>query len=104
MPSVAFTRSNHTVSVELDGQQLTVPEGITVAAAIALSGASHIRTTPLSGEERSPFCHMGVCFECLVEIDGVPNQQGCCIIVAEGMRINRQQGSPVVSKEEARHA
>jgi predicted molibdopterin-dependent oxidoreductase YjgC len=35
---------------------------------------------------------MGVCFECLVEIDGVPNQQGCLAQVREGMRIERQLG------------
>lgn len=104
MGSVAFKQSRHTVSVELDGKQLTVPEGITVAAAIMLSGTSHIRTTPLSGEERSPFCHMGVCFECLVEINGIPNQQGCCITVAEGMRIIRQQGAPIVGKGKKSHA
>ncbi len=33
---------------------------------------------------------MGVCFECLVEIDGVPNRQGCLRNVTEGMRIRRQ--------------
>jgi hypothetical protein len=36
---------------------------------------------------------MGVCFECLLAIDGVPNQQGCLIPVVEGMRIDRQLGS-----------
>ncbi|MNG28551.1 hypothetical protein D3C84_1138290 [compost metagenome] len=36
---------------------------------------------------------MGVCFECLVEIDGVPNRQGCLIEVADGMRIRSQEGA-----------
>jgi predicted molibdopterin-dependent oxidoreductase YjgC len=35
---------------------------------------------------------MGVCFECLMEIDGVPNRQACQVRVADGMRIRRQQG------------
>ena len=35
---------------------------------------------------------MGVCFECLMEIDGTPNQQACLVPVAENMRINRQLG------------
>jgi predicted molibdopterin-dependent oxidoreductase YjgC len=33
---------------------------------------------------------MGICFECLVEIDGRPNQQACQIIVRDGMTIHRQ--------------
>jgi predicted molibdopterin-dependent oxidoreductase YjgC len=36
---------------------------------------------------------MGVCFDCLMEIDGVANQQACLVTVAEGMRINRQPGA-----------
>ncbi len=36
---------------------------------------------------------MGVCFECLVTIDGVPNRQSCLIEVAEGMRIRSQEGA-----------
>ena len=35
---------------------------------------------------------MGVCFECLVVIDGVPNQQACMIEARDGMRIERQLG------------
>jgi len=36
---------------------------------------------------------MGVCFECLMEIDGIPNRQACMVTVAPGMRIARQLGS-----------
>ena len=43
-----------------------------------------------TGERRAPFCMMGTCFECLVEIDGQPNRQACLTIVREGMDIKRQ--------------
>jgi NADH dehydrogenase/NADH:ubiquinone oxidoreductase subunit G len=36
---------------------------------------------------------MGVCFECLVEIDGVPARQSCLIPVHEGMVVARQLGA-----------
>lgn len=36
---------------------------------------------------------MGVCFECLVEIDGIPNRQACMIPVREGMVVRRQKGA-----------
>jgi predicted molibdopterin-dependent oxidoreductase YjgC len=37
---------------------------------------------------------MGVCFDCLVTIDGVPNQRACMVAVAAGMRITTQRGAP----------
>jgi predicted molibdopterin-dependent oxidoreductase YjgC len=39
---------------------------------------------------------MGVCFDCLVEIDGVGNRQACLTPVAEGMRVRRQRGARAV--------
>ena len=36
---------------------------------------------------------MGVCFECLVTIDGRANQQGCMIAVTPGMRVDTQRGA-----------
>ena len=80
------------VAVIINGTPFKAPQGCTAAAALLLAGATPTRTTPISGEPRAPYCMMGVCFECLAEIDGVPNQQACLIPVAEGMRINRQLG------------
>ena len=44
------------------------------------------------GSLRSAYCMMGVCFECLVDIDGCPNTQACMVVVQEGMKIKRQVG------------
>jgi len=85
-----------TVSVIINGTPFQAPQGCTAAAALLLAGAVPTRTTPVSGAPRAPYCMMGVCFECLVAIDGVPNQQGCLIPVVEGMRIDRQLGSVTV--------
>jgi D-hydroxyproline dehydrogenase subunit gamma len=83
-----------TVTVVISGRGVAVPEGCTAAAAMLMHGAGITRTTPVSGEGRTPYCMMGVCFECLMEIDGEPNQQGCLVIVREGMRIAPQLGKP----------
>ena len=80
------------VTVRIDGRPFSVPAGATAAAATLMYGESSTRTTPVTGAPRAPYCMMGVCFECLMEIDGEPNQQGCLVIVAEGMRIERQLG------------
>src|SRR4051812_40022734 len=80
------------VGVLINGAPFRAPAGCTVAAALLIAGITPTRTTPVSDSPRAPYCMMGVCFECLVEIDGVPNQQSCLIPVGEGMRINRQLG------------
>jgi hypothetical protein len=80
-----------TVQVFVEGRALMVPEGSSAAAAILISGLSSIRETPVSGSPRMPWCMMGVCFDCLAEIDGVANRQACMVPVVAGMQIARQQ-------------
>ena len=87
-----------TVTVTIDGETAVVPAGWTVAAAVLARGGTS-RTTPVSGAQRAPYCMMGVCFDCLMEIDGVPNRQACLIAVAEGMRIRQQTGAREVEAE-----
>ena len=84
-----------TVSVSIDGEPVHVAAGQSVAAAVLGHGLDWTRRTPVSGSPRAPLCMMGVCFECLMEIDGIPNRQACLVTVVEGMRIRRQQGAGV---------
>ena len=65
------------LTVVVNGKALTVPHGFTAAAAMLLQDEGPTRTTALSGEGRAPYCMMGVCFECLMVIDGVPSRQAC---------------------------
>ncbi len=81
------------VTIEIDGESRRVPKDETVAAAVLADRIGHCRTTPVSGAPRAPYCLMGVCFECLMEIDGIPNRQACMVPVAEGMVIRRQNGA-----------
>ncbi len=81
------------VTVTIDGREARVPAGETVAAAALIHGLQPFRTSAVSGAPRAPYCMMGVCFDCLVEIDGTPNRQACQVRVAEGMAIRRQDGA-----------
>jgi len=81
------------LTVEIEGETVCVAAGETVAAAVLASGMQSCRSTPLSGEPRAPFCMMGVCFDCLMGIDGTANRQTCQLPVKEGMKIRRQLGS-----------
>ena len=84
------------VSLTVDGAPVEVPAGASVAAALLVAGATPTRVSTVSAAPRAPYCMMGVCFECLVEIDGIPSQQGCLVQVRPGMRIKRQNGRPEI--------
>jgi hypothetical protein len=81
-----------TVSLTVDGRAVVARATDSAAAALFAAGLERFRTTPVSGAPRAPYCMMGVCFECLVTIDGVGNRQACLVRVREGMRIETQVG------------
>jgi hypothetical protein len=82
-----------TISVEVEGRTVMVPPGASAAAAVLIAGLSSIRETPVGHQPRGPYCMMGICFDCLAEIDGVPNRQSCMVAARPGMRIQRQRGA-----------
>ena len=81
-----------TLLLKVDGREIRAREGDTVATALLAAGVKQTRTTPVSGAPRAPYCLMGVCFDCLVTIDGVGSRQGCLVPVRAGMTIETQQG------------
>ena len=80
------------VRFTLDGRALEARAGDSVATALLAAGVNVCRTTPVSESPRAPYCMMGVCFDCLVTIDGVGNRQACLVRVAEGMQVAVQHG------------
>jgi D-hydroxyproline dehydrogenase subunit gamma len=83
------------IDFEFEGTAYRAFAGGSVAAALLGVGVTAFRHTPVSGSLRGPFCLMGACFDCLVEIDGEPNQQACMIQLREGMRITRMRLEPL---------
>lgn len=87
------------VRIVVDGRVVDSYLGESVAAAmIADSGDLALRQTG-SGEPRGLFCGMGVCFECLVVVDDVPNTRACMTWVRDGMAVRTQVGP--VGRDEA---
>jgi predicted molibdopterin-dependent oxidoreductase YjgC len=84
--------SSPKVMVTVDGSAIEAREGEMVAATMLAAGILQFRTTPVSGAPRGPLCMMGVCFECLVTIDGVGSRQACLTLVRPGMKIETQRG------------
>jgi sarcosine oxidase subunit alpha len=81
-----------TIQLKVDGKPIRARAGDTVAAAMLAAGVDRFRTTPVSDSPRAPYCLMGVCFDCLVTIDGVGSRQACLVPVREGMAVETQLG------------
>ena len=84
-----------------EGRTLPAFEGDSVAAAILAAGIAETRRTPAGGAPRGPFCMMGACFDCLMEIDGAPNRQACMVEVREGMRVRPMAGARDLGEDTA---
>jgi len=61
--------------------------GQSVAAALIASGIWQFHPHPITGMPRGPYCGMGVCFECELEIDGASDTRACLVVVQPGMVI-----------------
>jgi len=82
--------------IEVDGEPVVAFEGETVASALLASGRSTFRFTNRRGEPRGIFCGMGLCFDCVMTIDGIPNVRTCVTPAEPGMKVQTQRGLPEV--------
>ncbi len=81
------------VLFEFEGREIIGRPGDTVAAALLEANQTIARRTPKSGTSRGPYCMMGVCFDCLMVIDGEANKQACQTVIRDGMKVARQDGA-----------
>lgn len=87
--SIAENRMD--ADITIDGLKVPARIGEPLAAVFLRLADIATRESPISGEKRAPYCMMGVCYECLVVIDGVANLRSCQEPVRPGMRVSRQQ-------------
>lgn len=80
------------LTIFVNGAATPARDGDSVAAALLATGHDIFRATAVSGLPRGSYCLMGVCFDCLLVIDGVANRQACMTQVRDGMRIETQRG------------
>jgi hypothetical protein len=74
-------------AVLIDGAPIEGRQGDSIATVLLLAGKVGCRRSFVSGEPRGPYCMMGVCFECLVRVDGIDGLQACMIPIRPDMRI-----------------
>ena len=76
--------------IEIDGKVVTAYPGETIATVLIASGHRLIRHSSITGEPRGLNCGMGLCYECLVTVNGRPNLRACITPAHPGDRIERQ--------------
>jgi len=84
--------SHPTTHFTFDGRGVTARAGQSIAAAVLAAGETTLRWTSSTDSPRGLFCGMGICFDCLVTVDGRRNVQACRTPVAEGLVVTRQRG------------
>lgn len=78
--------------IEVDGEKLVAYEGETIAAVVMAAGKRTFRHTPKKNHPRGMYCGIGLCHECLMVIDGVPNTRACQTLATPGCRVQTQEG------------
>jgi len=73
------------ITLYVDGRAIPAYAGETVAAALLAAGHL-VFGRDRFGRPRAPYCNMGVCFDCLVDIDG-QRVQACMTAATDGLRI-----------------
>lgn len=91
--SIPKSSESETVTITFEGKDLKASVGISVAAALLAAGVHDFRSSVVGLVPGAPYCMMGICFECLLEIDNVPARQSCLIPVRDGMQVRRQIGA-----------
>ncbi|WP_037680904.1 (2Fe-2S)-binding protein [Streptomyces griseus] len=90
---LARARPGTPFTLTFDERRIEALPGQTVAAALWSAGITSWRTTRDEGRPRGVFCGIGVCFDCLVTVDGRPNQRACLVPAESGAEIRTQEGT-----------
>ncbi|MDT6987235.1 (2Fe-2S)-binding protein [Streptomyces lusitanus] len=80
-------------AMTFDGHPVEALPGRTIAAALWAAGITSWRTTRDGGRPRGVFCGIGVCFDCLVTVNGRPNQRACLVPARPGDDVRTQRGT-----------
>jgi aerobic-type carbon monoxide dehydrogenase small subunit (CoxS/CutS family) len=70
------------------GQRMVARAGDSLAMALWANGQATLRASSRDGTPRGVLCNMGICYECLVQVDGV-TVRACMTLVRAGLRVER---------------
>lgn len=92
-PFERLSPPGETVTFRFEGREIRAAAGESLAAALLAADAGPLRLTPATGAPRGPWCMMGACYDCLVEVDGA-SVQACMTPVRAGLTVRRLQRVP----------
>lgn len=75
--------------ITVDGRPVDAYPGETIATVLIAAGLRPFRRTLLSGEPRALYCGMGICFDCLVTVNGRANVRACLTLAQPGDEVAR---------------
>jgi predicted molibdopterin-dependent oxidoreductase YjgC len=87
------------ITIYVDEQPIEAYLGETIAAAMIAAGIRQFRHTKKNGDPRGIYCGMGVCYECLVNVDGTHNVRACMTPVADGMKVDTRSEITLLPEE-----
>ncbi|MGW1762646.1 (2Fe-2S)-binding protein [Streptomyces sp. NPDC002073] len=82
-----------TFTLDFDGRALPAQSGQTIAAVLWGAGIMAWRTTRQGGSPRGAFCGIGSCYDCLVTVNGRPNQRACLVAARPDDTVTTQEGT-----------
>lgn len=91
-PILGKLEGKRKVLIEVDGKKIEAFEGEPIAAALAAARIRVFRKTAKRGESRGIYCAIGLCTDCVMIVDDVPNIRTCITPVKGGMKIRTQIG------------
>jgi predicted molibdopterin-dependent oxidoreductase YjgC len=89
-PILGQEKPRKTVTIQVNGRSIEAKEGEPIASALIAAGIMTFRTTRVRKEPRGYFCGIGLCSDCMMTVNSVPNIRTCITLVEEGMRIETQ--------------
>jgi sarcosine oxidase subunit alpha len=88
---IAGIQRGKKIGLKVDANPVTAYEGETVHAALTAADIRCLKHSK-SNQARGVFCGMGICYECLVTIDQIPDQRACMTLVQDQMEIRTHEG------------
>ena len=76
--------------IEMNGESVTAFKGETIAAALTAAGKMTLNLD-CQGKPNGYYCGIGICWNCIVEIDGVPNRRACHTPAYPGCKVRTQE-------------
>ena len=76
-----------------DGRPVPFEDGWTVGAALTAAGVRSWRSTRQQGRPRGLFCGIGICFDCLITVDGQSSLRACLLPARAGAEVRSQEGT-----------